>query len=102
MPKTIQIVIAAIVIAASAWPQASTATVGGTVRDQSGAVIANSNVALTNTETSVISTTRTNGSGVYLFPGVNPGPYRLTAEAAGMRSEEHTSELQSRQYLVCR
>src|SRR3712207_7944009 len=37
-------------------------------------------------------------------------PYRVVAgtggdarvEAAGKRSEEHTSELQSRQYLVCR
>src|SRR3712207_8838542 len=34
-------------------------------------------------------------------------PYRLTtrpptADAAAERSEEHTSELQSRQYLVCR
>src|SRR3712207_8083757 len=29
--------------------------------------------------------------------------YRLAAEACeGSRSEEHTSELQSRQYLVCR
>src|ERR1035437_9504620 len=93
MPKTIQIVIAAIVIAASAWPQASTATVGGTVRDQSGAVIANSIVALTNTETSVIYTTRTNGSGVYLFPGVNPGPYRLTAVAAGMQKYQATLEV---------
>src|SRR3712207_7213769 len=26
----------------------------------------------------------------------------FTAERAGARSEEHTSELQSRQYLVCR
>src|SRR5258707_5404864 len=26
----------------------------------------------------------------------------MTAERAGPRSEEHTSELQSRQYLVCR
>src|SRR3712207_8182371 len=29
------------------------------------------------------------------------GPVRI-AERMGMRSEEHTSELQSRQYLVCR
>src|SRR3712207_7818513 len=27
---------------------------------------------------------------------------RLLAERCGQRSEEHTSELQSRQYLVCR
>src|SRR3712207_7803401 len=29
-------------------------------------------------------------------------PRRRAAAAAGRRSEEHTSELQSRQYLVCR
>src|SRR3712207_8921229 len=36
------------------------------------------------------------GESQYLLPGLRcPG-------AAGGRSEEHTSELQSRQYLVCR
>src|SRR3712207_7941905 len=30
------------------------------------------------------------------------GPTPLTSVAFGRRSEEHTSELQSRQYLVCR
>src|SRR3712207_7158578 len=37
----------------------------------------------------------------YLIAARVPGP--LSATAAGdFRSEEHTSELQSRQYLVCR
>src|SRR3712207_8538976 len=31
-----------------------------------------------------------------------PGLYKRIDEAAAERSEEHTSELQSRQYLVCR
>src|SRR3712207_8362219 len=30
------------------------------------------------------------------------GPQHAAVRAAGGRSEEHTSELQSRQYLVCR
>src|SRR3712207_7485539 len=30
------------------------------------------------------------------------GPQRCTDRASARRSEEHTSELQSRQYLVCR
>src|SRR3712207_7058698 len=30
------------------------------------------------------------------------GPHRVGAVAGDRRSEEHTSELQSRQYLVCR
>src|SRR3712207_7959450 len=33
---------------------------------------------------------------------VGPVAYRGVAEGARTRSEEHTSELQSRQYLVCR
>src|SRR3712207_8337874 len=32
-------------------------------------------------------------------PGILPGPHALMDQ---LRSEEHTSELQSRQYLVCR
>src|SRR3712207_8227683 len=35
-----------------------------------------------------------------LVGGLGPGLHRRTA--SGPRSEEHTSELQSRQYLVCR
>src|SRR3712207_7661366 len=30
------------------------------------------------------------------------GPWRVHAAEIALRSEEHTSELQSRQYLVCR
>src|SRR3712207_7161231 len=34
--------------------------------------------------------------------GLRPDPLRLHARDGVQRSEEHTSELQSRQYLVCR
>src|SRR3712207_7504363 len=34
--------------------------------------------------------------------GADPGHRRERGVGAGERSEEHTSELQSRQYLVCR
>src|SRR5690606_40264423 len=44
--------------------------------------------------------------GVFMYPADNkdpskPGRLRLMYEAAPMRSEEHTSELQSRENLVC-
>src|SRR3712207_8440901 len=35
-------------------------------------------------------------------PGTAALGARIVAASAGSRSEEHTSELQSRQYLVCR
>src|SRR3712207_7941047 len=38
---------------------------------------------------------------VIIFAGVRSGVFTAT-ESACVRSEEHTSELQSRQYLVCR
>src|SRR5947209_10629298 len=39
-----------------------------------------------------------------LLPSPSPDPHRERARREGgcFRSEEHTSELQSRQYLVCR
>src|SRR3712207_7631035 len=42
---------------------------------------------------------RTGGGGRIAW---DPAEYERTATAAVARSEEHTSELQSRQYLVCR
>src|ERR1039458_6017948 len=67
-----------------AWPQASMATVSGTVRDQAGAVIPGVTVTLTGSNTNVTSKTTTNGTGFYIFPGVVPGPYLLVVENTGM------------------
>jgi hypothetical protein len=72
----------------AAWPQATTGTVSGTVRDLSGAVIPNADVVITNTETNVTSRSRTTDAGVYFYPGVMAGPYRLTVEFAGMQKYE--------------
>ncbi|HSB13261.1 MAG TPA: hypothetical protein VLE22_02310, partial [Bryobacteraceae bacterium] len=44
-------------LAPTAWPQASTATVSGTVRDQSGAVVPTASVTLTNSATNIVSKT---------------------------------------------
>jgi len=52
-------------VAPCAWPQASTATVTGTVRDQSGAVIAKAAVELTNTATGFVWRTTSNEVGYY-------------------------------------
>jgi hypothetical protein len=83
-----------------AWPQASTGTVSGTVRDQTSAVIPNATVVLTNTDTNVSSKTTTNESGFYRFPGVVPGPYSLAAEAVGMQKFEGTLIVQVQQSTV--
>src|ERR1051325_8106958 len=81
----------------AAWPQASSSTVRGAVRDQHQAVVPKASVTLTNTATNVARSTLTNESGVYVFPGVFPGPYRITAESPGMQKYEGNLTVQAQQ-----
>jgi hypothetical protein len=81
----------------SAWPQASTGTVSGTVRDRTGAVIPGASISLTNTNTNVRSKTTSSEVGFYLFPAVLPGPYSLVVESAGMQKYEVTLTVQVQQ-----
>ena len=91
---------AAMTLSASLYAQSSTATVSGTVRDQSGAVIPSSSVVIKNTDTNSAWRTASNSSGVYVFPGVVPGPYRLTAEAPGMQKYDATLTIQVQQNVL--
>ena len=69
--------------AATARAQFDTASVVGTVRDQSGASIPGAKVTLTNTETSISLTRTTATDGNYEFVTVRPGIYLVTAEMTG-------------------
>jgi len=87
-------------IALPVFPQASTSAVNGTVRDQSGAVIPGVTVTLTNTATNVTSTTTANQVGFFLFTGIVPGPYRITAETPGFQKFEGALTVQVQQAAV--
>ena len=93
-------IVLTILLAPSAWPQTSTATVSGTVRDQTGAVIPGASVILTNTKTNVAAKTVTNEVGFYIFPGTLPGPYLLAVEASGMQKFEGSLNVQVQQSAV--
>ena len=69
--------------AATARAQFDTASVVGTVRDQSGASIPGAKVTLTSTETSISLTRTTATDGNYEFVTVRPGIYLVTAEMTG-------------------
>src|SRR5688572_1989131 len=80
-----------------AWPQASTSTVRGSVVDPAQAIIPGAKVGLVNTATNVTRETVTNSAGLYVFPGVTPGSYRITAEFAGMQPFEGALTVQVQQ-----
>src|SRR5215831_16754516 len=72
--------------ASSAWAQFETASVVGTVRDSSGAVVPGATVTLTGIETGVSASRTTNDSGLYEFVTVKAGLYVVTAEKQGFSS----------------
>src|SRR3984893_11231396 len=73
----------------NALSQASyTAQVRGTVTDQTGAVVQNATVTITNDGTNVSTTAHTDERGLYLLSGLRPSTYTIKAEAAGFRTAE--------------
>jgi len=65
--------------------QSTSGEILGTLTEQTGAVIVNTQVTLTNIETAQVLQTKTNDSGFYRFVNVPPGSYRLTVTKQGFR-----------------
>ena len=73
------------------FAQFEAATVLGTIRDTSGAVIPRCKVTLENTSTGVSVSTLTDGLGNYEFVNQHLGAYKVRAEAAGFQTAEASS-----------
>ncbi len=65
----------------------STGTIIGRVSDASGASIPGASVTVTNTATGTARTFRSNSSGDYAAPELQPGPYKVTVEAPGFGTQ---------------
>lgn len=94
MKGCLQVIFLLVCMSAACWTQSSTSTVHGSVRDSSDAVIPLAAVTLTDTATGVDRKTVANQAGLFVFPGVIPGPYRVTIEAPGMQRFEGTLTVQ--------
>jgi hypothetical protein len=75
-----------LLIAASTFAQTTNATLSGTIADPTGARVPNVQVTAQNVQTGVVLTNVTNEAGLYVFPSVQPGMYRLTAELPGFKT----------------
>ncbi|MGD1079659.1 MAG: TonB-dependent receptor [Candidatus Sulfotelmatobacter sp.] len=69
----------------SALAQLETATVSGQVLDPSGLSITGAQVKLVDIDRDTATGTATNSSGLYTFPSVRPGRYRMEVTAAGFK-----------------
>ena len=102
MSKAIPIVsvILLLVVPAACLAQFESASVLGTVKDATGAVVRGSRVTLQNVNTGVANVTQTNDIGNYEFLNVRVGAYRVRAEAPGFKAalaEEFTVTVNARQ-----
>ncbi len=77
------------------WPRAAlaqqeTATIAGTIRDATGAVVPGASVTVTNIQTNITARAQAGSDGVYLIPSLRPGDYSVTAESAGFQKTVRT------------
>jgi len=76
-------VLAIAVFAPGLRAQVDTGSILGTVKDESGAVVPNAKVSLTNEGTGFTMSTTTTGEGNYTFTPVKIGTYSVSVEAPG-------------------
>ena len=81
--QTISIaVVLMLAFAGGAFAQA-TGTINGRVHDQAAAVIPGATVTATNANNGISREAVTNGEGLYSFPGLEPGTYKISASLTG-------------------
>src|SRR6266536_2213159 len=83
LPRSLLAAAGVLAFAAVAHAQVEQATITGTVRDESGAVVAAARVTAVQTETGISRETATNRERQYAMPYLPVGTYEVAAELAG-------------------
>src|SRR5579863_4804815 len=80
------VILLSVLACSAAWAQLDNASILGTVRDSSGAVIPGATVTIQNIGTSATVKLTTDQSGAFAAPTLPIGLYTLTATAAGFKT----------------
>ena len=97
--KAIHLLAFAVAVAAflavepSLLAQTSQGRILGTVVDQSGAVVPEAKVSITNTATNLVRAMTTTSAGDYSAPNLDPGTYTVSAESKGFKKTVSTPVL---------
>jgi Carboxypeptidase regulatory-like domain/TonB dependent receptor-like, beta-barrel len=75
-----------LLMAATAFAQ-TTASIQGTVADQSGAAVVGAKVTVKNTALGIERVTQTNGTGSYAVPALPPGVYSVQVQMTGFETQ---------------
>src|SRR5947209_4557961 len=80
------LVLACLCAVSPVFGQAPTGTIAGTVIDESGAIIPNAEVTITNKATGAVRTLKSDASGAYAAPVLPAGSYEVKVAIAGFRT----------------
>jgi hypothetical protein len=81
------ILASSILWASQAYAQVSGATLTGTVKDSSGAIIPTAQISITDVATGVTRNISTGGAGLYTAPNLLPGTYEVRVTATGFSTQ---------------
>jgi hypothetical protein len=88
--RTLLLLIAGCVWGHAAQAQLSTATMYGTVTDNTGAAVPGATVTITETDTQTSRTVKTENNGEYRADFLPVGPYKISVVAQGFKTLERT------------
>src|SRR5688500_369132 len=80
--------------------QTGSGKIEGTVKDPSGAIVPGADISVVHVQTARQFDTITNSAGYYLFPSLQTGSYKITAQVPGMQKWEGDLLLQVGQTAV--
>lgn len=78
----------AVLVTRRAHAQIANGSITGRVTDGSGAIVPNADVTLTKTETGIVTTSKANGDGIFNFPSLQTGTYRVSVALSGFSKTE--------------
>ena len=89
------LILLAIVSSLAILAQVPTGTITGNVSDESGAVMPNVSITVTQKATGAVRTTASNAEGIYSVPALSAGEYEVRAELQGFRTLVRTATVEA-------
>ena len=83
---SILLISALVLTGITVFAQTPSGIISGTVTDESGAVIANSAICITNKTTGTVRTVTANAAGIFSASALDAGQYEVRAEITGFRT----------------
>ena len=90
MGKGLRLGLLVLLSAGTIWAQVTTATISGTMKDSTGAVLPGVKVVILNEETGISRTVQTDPAGRYSAPSLSLGNDRVTGSQEGFQTEVRT------------